>query len=342
MCNIAGYIGEKNAAPILLEMIRKQEIFDGGRSTGIATVHNGKLYTRKVIGNADTLIRETDALSLPGKIGIIHSRPTGDHVEFAHPFLADGDTLAMVMNGTLRDVKHLYEKRLSMVEMLDKEGYKLSSRKKVGKSAYTVLSTGEAVTTADAGANYVEYLVKCGKSFPEAMAQMTNDMYGDIVSVMLSSKKEDSIYTCKISRPMQVLLGQNETFMATTAFAFPEEYKNDEIITLPTMHCCRIFKGGFEVTPYKVKYEKTAPVTAEVYKKAYDRIENLLTEKECCYDDVENYIYFDCKDIWCKKHTVVQCAPVAYEVLYDFWRAGRLKTKIKPADGRNLIYMHLD
>ena len=44
MCNIAGYAGNKQAAPILLEMLRKQELYDGDMSTGVATIHEGKLY----------------------------------------------------------------------------------------------------------------------------------------------------------------------------------------------------------------------------------------------------------------------------------------------------------
>jgi glucosamine 6-phosphate synthetase-like amidotransferase/phosphosugar isomerase protein len=43
MCNIAGYIGSKQAAPIIVEMLRKQEGWDSGYYTGIATIHDGKL-----------------------------------------------------------------------------------------------------------------------------------------------------------------------------------------------------------------------------------------------------------------------------------------------------------
>ena len=68
MCNIAGYTGSRRAAPILLEMIKKQEYIDGSLSTGIATIYEGKLYTAKVLGNADTLIEKTDALNFPGTI----------------------------------------------------------------------------------------------------------------------------------------------------------------------------------------------------------------------------------------------------------------------------------
>lgn len=42
MCNIAGYIGEQQAAPILIEMIREQEGLDAGFYTGIATIHEVK------------------------------------------------------------------------------------------------------------------------------------------------------------------------------------------------------------------------------------------------------------------------------------------------------------
>ena len=47
MCNIAGYVGEKEAAPILVEMLKREEIFDGGYSTGIITIHNGKFYCKR-------------------------------------------------------------------------------------------------------------------------------------------------------------------------------------------------------------------------------------------------------------------------------------------------------
>ena len=41
MCNIAGYAGKENAAPKLLEMLRRQQAFDGGACTGIATIYGG-------------------------------------------------------------------------------------------------------------------------------------------------------------------------------------------------------------------------------------------------------------------------------------------------------------
>ena len=77
MCNIAGYIGTKQAAPILIEMIRAQEGLNAGFYTGIATLHEGRIHYRKLVGNLDDLLSKTDAASLPGNIGIIHSRTPG-------------------------------------------------------------------------------------------------------------------------------------------------------------------------------------------------------------------------------------------------------------------------
>ena len=52
MCNIAGYSGSKQAAPILLEMLRKQQAYDGDVCTGVATIHEGKLHYRKIVGRS--------------------------------------------------------------------------------------------------------------------------------------------------------------------------------------------------------------------------------------------------------------------------------------------------
>ena len=104
MCNIAGYVGQGNATPILLKMIKAQEGLNGGFYSGLA-IHNGKkLSCRKVKGDFDTLLRETDAETLEGSMGIIHSRtPSGGSGLWAHPFFTERDgelQLCYVANGS--------------------------------------------------------------------------------------------------------------------------------------------------------------------------------------------------------------------------------------------------
>ena len=102
MCNIAGYIGDELAAPILLEMTERQQGFAGGYSTGIATIYDGELHSAKVVGDVSTLKAETIAANLPGKIGIVHSRSRGGGgLCWAHPFLDCEKRIAYLANGDI-------------------------------------------------------------------------------------------------------------------------------------------------------------------------------------------------------------------------------------------------
>ena len=133
MCNIAGYAGTKPAAPILIEMMKKQEGRLGGYYTGIATVHEGKIYYAKLTGDVDRLVALTNALSLPGTVGIIHSRSkSGGGDKWAHPFVGrspDGSEpkIAYVANGASGFFNRSEDKEnaLFITESLIKGGIRL-------------------------------------------------------------------------------------------------------------------------------------------------------------------------------------------------------------------------
>ena len=117
MCNIAGYVGTRPAAPILLEMMIKEQGFDAGYYAGIATIDNGKIRYEKLVGHAQMLIDEKNALSLPGTIGICHGRSRGSGgVEWAHPFISQKNNeivSAYIANGnnapTPKEAPRIYE-----------------------------------------------------------------------------------------------------------------------------------------------------------------------------------------------------------------------------------------
>jgi len=58
MCTIAGYAGPKRAAPILIEMLRKEQFIDGGLSTGIATILYDALWSFHKQGRLHSVIGE--------------------------------------------------------------------------------------------------------------------------------------------------------------------------------------------------------------------------------------------------------------------------------------------
>ncbi|NLB80278.1 MAG: hypothetical protein GX800_01355, partial [Clostridiaceae bacterium] len=95
MCNIAGYIGNKQAAPILIEMMKREEGFAGGCYTGIATLHQGRLHYTKLTG--DTYVHGTDVkttritggLHSPYK-GVLLAEPQGSLKWFANRTMFSG------------------------------------------------------------------------------------------------------------------------------------------------------------------------------------------------------------------------------------------------------------
>ena len=73
MCGIVAYIGPKDAAPILLEGLKRLE-YRGYDSAGIAVVQDGKITLRRAAGKLSNLIRKVEARPVHGTAGIGHTR----------------------------------------------------------------------------------------------------------------------------------------------------------------------------------------------------------------------------------------------------------------------------
>lgn len=120
MCGIVAYLGSQNAAPELVESLRRLE-YRGYDSAGIATVHEAKLEVRRAVGKLHHLQRSLSAQPLPGTIGIGHTRwaTHGKPSEAnAHPHVADD--IALIHNGII-------ENYLPLKELLLAEGVSFRS-----------------------------------------------------------------------------------------------------------------------------------------------------------------------------------------------------------------------
>lgn len=348
MCNIAGYAGEKRAAPILIEMMKRQEFYDGGMSTGIATIHEGKLYFRKVLGDVETLLRETDALNLPGRVGIIHSRPGGDHLPFAHPHISESGRVASVHNGGSHVAAEERKRRNEICSDMLARGYKFSSDVYWEEEAITYprLSDGRTVAVGEAFANFFEDRVAGGLSHEEAMSLATETFYMDLVSVLITADAPDRIYAQRVSTPMNCAIGEGETYIATTRFAFPEALR-EKSISLPLENVCVIGKGSLQITDIRHKGEKVSEITPKVFSEAYRQISALLSrgkENPVTYPEIEVYITKNFEDIWPEPHSCTQRAQLGYEILYQLHREGRLhsETRVTPKGDNQRVYMYID
>ena len=112
MCGIVGYVGRAEAAPILLDGLRRLE-YRGYDSAGVAVVDRGHLETRKCAGRIAALARLMKKRPPSGCFGISHTRwATHGKVtdENAHPHFDASGKLALVHNGVIENYQALKEK----------------------------------------------------------------------------------------------------------------------------------------------------------------------------------------------------------------------------------------
>ena len=323
MCNIAGYIGNRQAAPILIEMLRRQEWLDAGLGAGIATIHEGKIYHAKITGTVDDLVRETDALSFPGTIGFIHSRPDGKPFSYLHPFVTENGKIALVHNGNCCVDEKSVKSRNAVADFLADRGVKFKSVYRYERSGYPKLKNGDYVAYGETLAEYINYLKeKTGDSYEKVMADAKSEMFSDMVSVMLTTDHPDRIFVTRISRPMNVMISGNETYIASSQLGFPEVERVDYMGSLPQMRSSVVKKGGFEVTPYKVVGGQVTDYTTAEFMGAYERTKAALAERTINIDDLGPYLFTDKRSLMCDQ--LRPRAKLMYDVLYELSKSGTL------------------
>jgi len=109
MCGIIGYIGNKEAAPILLDGLRRLE-YRGYDSAGMVAINGHGIDCRKAIGRIDNLAEELREAPLNGATGICHTRWAthgGVTRENAHPHFDQSGKLALVHNGVIENYQTL-------------------------------------------------------------------------------------------------------------------------------------------------------------------------------------------------------------------------------------------
>jgi len=135
LCGICGYVGNKPAAPILIEMLKIMETYKlGYESVGIATIENGKIMLMKNVGKVREVFlkRGFGSEILKGTIGIGHIRHPSENApvgkrQFAHPFLSCEGNLAFIHNGTIVNYEKIRETLgRHIFSSLDEEGGKMT------------------------------------------------------------------------------------------------------------------------------------------------------------------------------------------------------------------------
>lgn len=282
MCNIAGYVGNKRAAPILIEMMKKQEGYAGGYYSGIATISEGKLHYAKVVGDVERLLQETDAINLPGKIGLMHSRSkSGGGQSWAHPFISDGGKLAYAANGSFGvfGTDECRQEAAETVASLVDQGYVFETKLPELKN-YIPLGDGNYAHMSEAMAHLIASMLSKGMQHDQAMAEAFRTMPAEITGLMLHADIPDRIVAARINMPMMVGRGEGETYLATTAMAFPNHIANEFIFPLPAASTSEIFADEISISRHRPDAKAVADIPVKLWSELYARLEEFLSGKE--------------------------------------------------------------
>ena len=333
MCNIAGYVGngKKEAAPILLEMLRAQEGFAGGYYTGIATIHEGKLYYAKLTGDVDCLTAQTLAASLPGRIGIIHSRSkSGGGDEWAHPFIGSrgGEAkIAYVANGSIGCFKPRMEEFNALAQRLFDDGYDLPSRVKIESSRYNTLSDGTVAHMSDVMCQLILRNMEQGMAEAAAMEAAFCEMPSEIVGLVLSVAHPDSIFWSRINMPMFVATCSHGQYLSSTPTAMPRDARMPTL--LPPGSTGEVTAGGWKPRAFANPPATVSPMTGEVCAAVRRAVADVLS-------DGAAHPLGDLTKAAKPHFAAADCLPstaAVYEVLYLLQRQGRLGIETRRVDG---------
>jgi len=218
MCGIVGYIGEKEALPILIESLKRLE-YRGYDSAGVSVIDK-ELMNTKAAGRIIEL--EKRLTKMPGRLGIAHTRwathgkPSDDN---AHPFLDCKKEMALVHNGIIENYHALREK-------LESEGHKFTSE----TDTETLVHLIESNYRGDLKAAVIESLKQVKGSFALAVVHVN---------------EPDKIVVARDESPLVVGLGQGENFVASDVPALLKHTRR--VIYLQNKDLAVVTRTGIEV-----------------------------------------------------------------------------------------------
>ncbi|MBT1278629.1 glutamine--fructose-6-phosphate transaminase (isomerizing) [Thermoanaerobacter sp. CM-CNRG TB177] len=191
MCGIVGYIGDKQATPILLDGLTKLE-YRGYDSAGIAILNDGNINIKKAKGRLNVLKELVEKDSMAGTIGIGHTR-WATHGEpsdtNSHPHLSQSGLIAVVHNGII-------ENYLPLKKWLLEEGYTFKSE-----------------TDTEVVANLLEYYYN--GDIVEAVKKVLDRIEGSYALGVLCKNNPDMIVAARKEAPLIVGIGNGENFIAS-------------------------------------------------------------------------------------------------------------------------------
>ncbi len=235
MCGIVGYIGHREAYPIIMKGLQRLE-YRGYDSAGIALYDGNQINLSKTKGKVEDLKQKSEKnIAVNGSLGMGHTRWATHGVPNdvnSHPHYSNSGNLVIIHNGIIEN----YE---AIKTELSKRGYVF-----------------ESDTDTEVLVNLIEEVkkkekVKLGKAVQIAL----NQVVGAYAIAVFDKEKPDEIVVAKLGSPLAIGIGDREFFIASDASPFIEYTNNAVYLEDEEM---AIVRPGKEIKLRKIKDDAVA------------------------------------------------------------------------------------
>ena len=225
MCGIVGYLGGRDATPIIYNGLKRLE-YRGYDSAGIAVLQDGQIEVRREAGKLSVLGDLLQASPIGGHLGIGHTRWAthgAPSARNAHPHVGQSGRVVVVQNG-------IVENYLELRDELSAEGVEFKSE-----------------TDTETIVHLVEHYLASGLDLAEAARKTFQHIQGANVVVLMSADEPDKIVAARIGNAGGVVIGfgEDEMFVASDVPAILEHTRR--VAFLESRQMAVVRRGGASV-----------------------------------------------------------------------------------------------
>ena len=242
MCGITGYIGLRNASPILLKGLKKLE-YRGYDSAGIALLAKKKISVCKKKGRVDVLASEIAKKPQKATIGISHTRWAthgGVTDANAHPHVSSDSNFALVHNGIVENFEPIKKFLIS--------------------KGYTFKSQTDSEVIVNLIAYHYTYRTdeQTENRFLEAVRKSLIHIEGTYAIAVISKLFPNEIIAARKGSPLLIGIGKNERLVSSDVLGFAGRannvvYLDDGQVASITIDNCDIISIGKKTIDYQIK-----------------------------------------------------------------------------------------
>ncbi|HSB49935.1 MAG TPA: glutamine--fructose-6-phosphate transaminase (isomerizing) [Nitrosopumilaceae archaeon] len=248
MCSIIGYHGDDTAAPIIVNALKRME-YRGYDSVGVATKSENQISVKKGIGRVSEVNESMKLSTLPGQIGIGHTRwaTHGKVTEAnAHPHPSNSGKIAIVHNGVIENFNELKRNLL-------KDGFEFKSE-----------------TDTEVIANLLQQNLSNSPSIKEAVLKTVSQLKGHYAFVAMF--EDGTLVAARFHEPLIIGVKNNSYFISSDVLGFIE--KTDDAIYLDNGNIAIIDSSKLKIYTFdgqriKIPVTKVAKEFADVDKGDY-------------------------------------------------------------------------